>query len=62
MDVEAEERLGRSRKEKSKWVRFQEIIWDGEREPEERRLVQKLDIYLLSVPPDLVKLLITICG
>jgi hypothetical protein len=47
MDTEAEERLGRFRKEKSKWVRLQEIVWDGEREPEERRLVQKLDIYLL---------------
>lgn len=47
MGTEADESLGRSRKEKSKWVRFQEIIWDGEREPEERRLVQKLDIYLM---------------
>lgn len=34
-------------KYKGRWERIREIIWDGEREPEERRLVQKLDLHLM---------------
>lgn len=33
----------------TKWQRFLEIIWDGERSPEEKRLVQKLDLHLMYV-------------
>lgn len=47
MDTEAGVHKAQHRETKSKWARFQEVIWDGEREPEERRLVQKLDIYLM---------------
>jgi hypothetical protein len=33
---------------KSAWAKFLEIIWDsGDRTAEERRLVQRLDIYVL---------------
>ena len=32
---------------KPKWTRIKEIIWDGEREAEEKKLVQKLDIHLM---------------
>ncbi|KAH8600113.1 retrograde regulation protein 2 [Bisporella sp. PMI_857] len=35
-------------KSKSKWVKIQEVIWDGERTEEERKLVQRLDLFLLS--------------
>jgi hypothetical protein len=31
----------------SRWQRVQEVIWDGPRSKEERRLVKRLDIYLL---------------
>jgi hypothetical protein len=34
---------------KSGWVRIQEIVWDGERSEEERKLVQKLDLFLMCV-------------
>lgn len=47
MDAETGIHQAQHQESKSKWARFQEIIWDGEREPEERRLVQKLDIYLM---------------
>jgi ACS family pantothenate transporter-like MFS transporter len=32
---------------RSKWDKVQEIIWDGPRPAEEKRLVQRLDIFLL---------------
>lgn len=36
-----------SKHTKSTWVKLQEVIWDGERSEEERKLVQKLDLYLM---------------
>lgn len=32
---------------KGRWERIQEVIWDGPRPTEEKRLVQRLDIFLL---------------
>jgi ACS family pantothenate transporter-like MFS transporter len=32
---------------KSKWAKIQEIIWDGPRPEEEKRLVQRLDLFLM---------------
>src|SRR4051794_40438910 len=48
MDAETGVHKAQHQEQKPRWARFREIIWDGEREPEERRLVQKLDIYLMS--------------
>ncbi|KAF8859964.1 retrograde regulation protein 2 [Acephala macrosclerotiorum] len=33
---------------KSRWIKIREIIWDGERSPEERKLVQRLDLFIMS--------------
>jgi hypothetical protein len=32
---------------KSKWARVQEIIWDRSRPAEEKRLVQRLNLFLM---------------
>jgi hypothetical protein len=32
---------------KSQWLKIREIVWDGERSPEERKLVQRLDLFIL---------------
>jgi hypothetical protein len=32
----------------STWERIREVIWDGRRSKEERKLVQRLDLFLLS--------------
>jgi ACS family pantothenate transporter-like MFS transporter len=32
---------------KSGWERLQEIMWDGQRSKEEKKLVQKLDLYIM---------------
>ena len=37
----------RNQAQRGKWARIQEIIWDGPRPEEERKLVQRLDIFLL---------------
>jgi hypothetical protein len=34
-------------KPKTTWQRIQEVIWDGERSPEEKKLVQKLDYFIM---------------
>lgn len=34
---------------RTRWEKVQEVIWDGgHRTPEERKLVQRLDIYVMS--------------
>ena len=33
--------------QRGKWARIQEIIWDGPRSEEEKKLVQRLDIFLM---------------
>ncbi|OAL47188.1 retrograde regulation protein 2 [Pyrenochaeta sp. DS3sAY3a] len=33
---------------RNRWEKIQTVIWDGIRTPEERKLVQRLDVYLLS--------------
>lgn len=33
---------------RNRWEKIQAVIWDGIRTPEERKLVKRLDIYLLS--------------
>lgn len=34
---------------RTRWQKVQEVIWDGgDRTPEERKLVQRLDIYVMS--------------
>jgi ACS family pantothenate transporter-like MFS transporter len=38
---------GQETAKKSRWARIQEIVWDGERSAEERKLVQRLDIFIL---------------
>lgn len=36
-------------KPQTRWEKIQEVIWDGgSRTPEERKLVQRLDIHLMS--------------
>jgi ACS family pantothenate transporter-like MFS transporter len=37
----------RDQHRRSKWARIQEIIWDGRRSEAEKRLVQRLDIFLM---------------
>jgi MFS transporter, ACS family, pantothenate transporter len=32
---------------RSKWARVQDIVWDGPRTKEEKKLVQRLDIFLM---------------
>lgn len=34
---------------KSRWVKIQEIIWDGPRPEEERILVRRLDLFIMYV-------------
>ena len=31
----------------SRWQKIQEVIWDGPRSEEERKLVQRLDLFFL---------------
>lgn len=38
----------RDQHRRSKWARIQEIIWDGPRSEAEKRLVQRLDIFLMT--------------
>lgn len=33
--------------QKSRWEKIQEVIWDGPRSKEEKRLVQRLDLHLM---------------
>lgn len=33
---------------KSRWKKFLEVIWDGPQDPEERKYVRKLDLFLLT--------------
>jgi ACS family pantothenate transporter-like MFS transporter len=33
--------------QRGKWERIQEIIWDGPRPEEEKKLVQRLDLFLM---------------
>lgn len=32
---------------RSRWTKIREVIWDGERSPEERKLVQRLDLFIM---------------
>jgi MFS transporter, ACS family, pantothenate transporter len=32
---------------KTRWQKVQEIIWDGPRPKEERKLIQRLDLFLM---------------
>jgi hypothetical protein len=36
-----------SERTRSNWEKIQEIIWDGKRAPEEKRLIQRLDIFIM---------------
>jgi hypothetical protein len=40
---------GAETQKKSLKIRILEVIWDGERSPEERKLVQRLDLFLMYV-------------
>lgn len=31
------------------WARVREVIWDGEKPEEERKLIQRLDMFILYV-------------
>lgn len=33
--------------QKSRWEKIQEVIWDGPRSKEEKKLVQRLDLHLM---------------
>ena len=37
----------REQLQRGKWAKIQEIIWDGPRPEEEKKLVQRLDIFLM---------------
>lgn len=32
---------------KTRWQKIQEVIWDGPRSKEERRLIQRLDLFIM---------------
>jgi hypothetical protein len=36
-----------SERTRSNWEKIQEIIWDGKKAPEEKRLIQRLDIFIM---------------
>jgi hypothetical protein len=36
-----------SERTRSNWEKIQEIIWDGKRAPEEKKLIQRLDIFIM---------------
>jgi hypothetical protein len=31
------------------WEKIQEVVWDGKRTPEERMLVQRLDLFVMYI-------------
>lgn len=37
----------RDQLQRGKWARIQDIIWDGPRLEEEKKLVQRLDVFLM---------------
>ncbi|CUM63882.1 uncharacterized protein PRCAT00001470001 [Priceomyces carsonii] len=42
------EEVEKAENKKSRWTRFLEFIWDGPRSKEEKKYIQKLDLFLLT--------------